>query len=156
MTRLPRAAALTLTALIAATLAACGSSEPDTTPSSAPASTRPAAVEVECVSAERAYNAWQTDLFVPKTADDWAEANEGQIQMAADRGKTFLDNVSGYDSQPSKELASAIAAYNMEVAFVNLQLGLHGGIDTEAATKAASALQRVEIAFRSWKSAVCS
>ncbi|QKW15398.1 hypothetical protein [Verrucosispora sp. NA02020] len=150
-----RAAALTLALLLATTSCSSGDADEQAAPAPATSSARPAAVEIECANIERAYKAWKTDIFVPTTADQWADANEGQIMMAIDRGKTFLADVSGYDGQPAKELASAVAEYNVEVTFVNLQLGL-GGIEGENATKTASALQRVEIAFRSWQTKTCS
>ncbi|MBM7086693.1 hypothetical protein [Micromonospora humidisoli] len=73
-----------------------------------------------------------------------------------DDGKSFLDDVSGYDSQPSKELAVAIAGYNFSISLINLQVTMGSDVDRKNAAEAAQALEGIEAKYRAWKTTVCS
>ncbi|MBG6070061.1 hypothetical protein [Micromonospora ureilytica] len=152
------AAALTL-AVAVATAGCGGDAEPGATAtSSAPSastSTRPAAVEVECVNIDRAHNAWDG----PRRAQSAAEVagwNELDIKMAMETGEDYLKAVSGYESQPSKTLAVAIAEYNFELSLVNAEAVIGDRIGEEQAGKAAAAAGSVGDAYRAWRSATCA
>jgi hypothetical protein len=100
-------------------------------PTSTSATTTSAApdpeVMVECSNVARAYNAWQ---WVPTTSADWALV---QVKMRIEDGKAFHDAVKGYTDQPALELVVAIAAYNYELALVQVDMTINGGADTTAA-----------------------
>ncbi|MFI6819709.1 hypothetical protein ACIBJE_02005 [Micromonospora sp. NPDC050187] len=148
-------AALVLTV----SLAACGGDETGQ-PTAAASSSAPAATsaaprnEVECVNINRAHNAWERPSLL-RTADEIAAMNEGAVRLAMEDGKNYLNAVTGYDDQPSKELASAIAQYNVEISFVNLQVVMGDGVDQEQAEKTAAAVAKVMNSYQAWKTATC-
>ncbi|MEU5962637.1 hypothetical protein ABZ777_15625 [Micromonospora parva] len=154
-----RARYLTAALLLAATLAGCSSDpEPGATASPAPsssASTRPAAIEVECANIDRAHNAWDG----PRRAASAAQValwNEGEAKAAMEGGEDYLKAVSGYQDQPSKVLARAVAEYNYELSVVNVEAVIGDGISEEQAGKAAAAAGSVGDAYRAWRSATCA
>lgn len=123
---------------------------------SAPAATgRPAATQVECTNIDRAHNAW-AGLSLPSTAADVAALNEVTVKMAMDDGENYLNAVEGYEDQPSKALASAIAAYNFELSLVNAQVTMGSDVDGEQATKVEQAVAAVADKYQTWHAATCS
>lgn len=107
--------------------ALAGDDQPAGTPAAA-TTTGPALspeAQVECVNVEKAYNAWN-GIGSIGTAADVAALNDLTGKMRADDGETFLEAVTGYSDQPSKELAVAIAAYNFELGLINFQLTAAG------------------------------
>lgn len=149
-------ATLTAVLALAATLAGCGSNDTTEPTSSAPTMTATKAPrnEVECVNINRAHNAWDGPGLL-YTATQIADMNDLQTKMAMEAGKKYLDDVTGYDDQPSKELASAIAAYNFEIALVNAQVVIGGGVKADQAKKTEDAVAKVISSYRAWKSATC-
>ncbi|MEK8109204.1 hypothetical protein NKG94_39870 [Micromonospora sp. M12] len=154
---------LTATALsVAVALTGCGSNnEPSAAPSSSPtaasasATVRPAAIEVECANIDRAHNAWDG----PRRAESATEVtlwNELEIKMAMEGGEDYLKAVSGYEDQPSKVLARAVAEYNYELSVVNVEAVIGDGISEEQADKAAAAAGSVADAYRAWRSGTCA
>lgn len=149
--------------VIALAAFALGCGEPDPTPraaaatSSAPAatpSTRSAADQVECTNIDRAHNAW-AGLSLPSTAADVKALNEVTVKMAMDDGDSYLDAVKGYDDQPSKALASAIAAYNFELSLVNMQVTMGSEVDDDQAATVEQAVATVADKYQAWHVALC-
>jgi hypothetical protein len=146
---------------LAAVLALTGCAS-DPKPSAAPSPSAPSLLptsaaprnEVECVNVDRAYSAWAS--FRPSSAGEVAALNLGGVQREADKGKTFLDDVTGYSDQPSKVLASAVAAYNFEVSLGNLQTSLDGQMKAEQAAKIAAAGQKIDLAYQAWRTGTCT
>ncbi|MEW2382306.1 hypothetical protein AB0873_09470 [Micromonospora sp. NPDC047707] len=125
-----------------------------TSPTAAATTGRPAAIEVECTNIDRAHNAWEGPSLAT-TAAEFADFNELDAKMAMDDGKTYLDAVSGYTDQPSKELATAIAQYNYELSLVNVQVVIGDGVSAEQASKTADAVTKVVQSYNAWKAATC-
>lgn len=125
------------------------------TPAAAAPSTRPAADQVECTNIDRAHNAW-AGLSLPSTAADVKALNEVTVKMAMDDGDSYLDAVKGYNDQPSKELAAAIAGYNFELSVVNAQVVIGSGVDDEQATAVEAAVAKVADKYQAWRTATCS
>ncbi|MEV7265591.1 hypothetical protein AB0N38_18740 [Micromonospora aurantiaca] len=121
----------------------------------ASASTRSAADQVECTNIDRAHNAW-AGLSLPSTAADVKALNEVTVKMAMDDGDSYLDAVRGYNDQPSKDLAAAIAGYNFELSVVNAQVVIGSGVDDEQAAAVEAAVAKVADKYQAWRAATCS
>ncbi|KAB1111979.1 hypothetical protein [Micromonospora aurantiaca (nom. illeg.)] len=117
-------------------------------------STRSAADQVECTNIDRAHNAW-AGLGLPSTAADVKALNEVTVKMAMDDGDSYLDAVKGYNDQPSKDLAAAIAGYNFELSVVNAQVVIGSGVDDEQAAAVEAAVAKVADKYQAWRSARC-
>ncbi|MFG3710836.1 hypothetical protein [Micromonospora sp. NPDC047730] len=167
--RLPLVAAL----LAAVALAGCSDSEPTaTTPTSpgASAATSPTASataaaspspssswrrnSLQCGHVERAYTTWNGDR-VPATAADVQKFDEVDLKRTMNDSKVFMDAVTGYGDQASKDLVVAVAEYNVEVGMANLQLTVDGKLDGEQAGKVAKAATGVHAAYRKFVEATC-
>lgn len=137
--------------------ALAGGDKPAGTPAAATTTTPALSPEaqVECVNVEKAYNAWNGIRSI-KTAADVTALNDLTGEMLADDGKTFLDAVSGYNDQPSKELAVAIASYNFELSLIKFQLTVGGKIvDSEQPAKVAEAAGKVRDAYAAFRKDTC-
>lgn len=146
-----------LVALTAAIAYVAGRSRDDTTPTAAATSTAPTARprnEVECVNVARAFNAW--DGRAPATASDVLAYDEVTIQMRMDGGRSFLDDVRGYDDHPSKSLAVAVADYNVSLSLVNLQISMVGHTDVERSQEVALKAAGVRTSYQQFKAATCT
>ncbi|MET8908410.1 hypothetical protein [Micromonospora sp. NPDC004551] len=117
-------------------------------------STRSAADQVECTNIDRAHNAW-AGLSLPSTAADVKVLNEVTIKMAMDDGDSYLDAVKGYNDQPSKELAAAIAGYNFELSVVNAQVVIGSGVEDDQAAAVEAAVAKVADKYQAWHAAIC-
>ena len=123
-------------------------------PSASATTGRPAAVQVECTNIDRAHNAW-AGLSLPSTAADVKALNEVTVKMAMDDGKDYLNAVEGYDDQPSKGLAVAIAEYNFELSIVNVQVTMGSRADAEQAAKVEQAVAAVAEKYQTWRTETC-
>lgn len=148
--------------LLALSLAGCGDAKstaaakarPSASPSPSPSKSRDVN-QVECVNLDRAYNAWEGPN-APRAAADVAGWNLGAVEYAMEDGKTFLNAVTGYNDQPSKVLASAVAEYNFELSLANFQVTTGDAVDADQTEKVATAAGKVRDAYKAIGSSTCS
>jgi len=118
----------------------------------------PAATEnpssIECANIERAYNAWNSSLRL-RTAYQFTYANEVELATEMDDQKALYQAVSGYDDQPSKVLATAIATFGADLAVLNAQLVIADDIDPGQADRVAKSRAKVIQDYQAWKAATC-
>jgi hypothetical protein len=112
--------------------------------------------QVECVNVERAYNAWNGALSLPGDAAGVKALRKVEIEVLMDDGKSFLENVQGYSDQRSKELASAVANYNVEISMANVAITLVGKIDNDIASSVVAAIAGVRDSYAAFKSSTCA
>src|SRR5688572_7347770 len=84
---------------------------------------KPAEMQIQCANIRHAYTLWSKGRHDLETLPhiSTVAANFGAKRLM-EEGKKFLDATSGHKDQPSKNLAAAVAGYNVEIGFV--QLGL--------------------------------
>lgn len=128
---------------------------PATSTSQAPAV--PVANQVECVNVERVFNAWSDRPGLPGSAADVIALDRVTMGALTNDGTALLTAVTGYNDQPSKELAVAVADYNVALGFVNLELTVTGKIERgENPDKLIAAIGKVREAYGSFRSRTCA
>lgn len=134
-------------------LASCGSDTSTASGTMASSSSAPsvdAAIQVECVNVERAYNAWEP------TAPTQAQGlTELRVRMLMDDGDAFLRAVEGYQDQASKDLAVAISAYNYDMAVINANFAASGLAEGKVVDGMLAKVGQVRGAFASFKFETC-
>lgn len=114
----------------------------------------PRSASPECVAIDRAYNAWDSPLFLPPNRAGVQELTDRQLEMLADQGTDLVKAVSGYPDQPAKELAVAAATLPVELGFARIQL-IGDGVDDDQAGKVIDAIDDIRTAYREWRTATC-
>lgn len=143
----------TTTVLLSAALltAACtGSSETPTTPA------LPAETTVECVNIRRAYTAWSSADRLPETPDDVRTINEVTVGLWKRDGDRLLEAVTGYDDQPSKTLAVAVAEYNVAVSLAAIPVGVGMTPTDDTVDKVLNGVVDIHSAYARFNSEVCT
>lgn len=115
--------------------------------------------QIECTAIRREFQAWDRD--VPRLQTMVSTSNPRdvvryEINALRDDGQAFLKAATDYPDQPSKELAAAIAGYNVELGMVSLQHQLTGGTFEEPQRqKAIQAAITVEAAYKTFAKQTC-
>jgi hypothetical protein len=118
---------------------------------------KPAEVQIQCANIKHAYTLWSKGRHDLETLPHLpADTANFEAKLLMDEGKKFLDAVSGHADQSSKELATTVAGYNVEIGFVRLGLQLAGTFDAEAYGKAKTSWQGVESAYESFLVLTCA
>jgi hypothetical protein len=107
--------------------------------------------QMECTSIQRAYKAWSDDAMNLATLDGFKDLDPGAVtpNLSA-AGKTLLDAVGGYPDQDAKQLAVAVAEYNVEVGMLDLEVHATDTYKPESFKKAAAAANKVHSAYNTF------
>lgn len=119
--------------------------DPPSTPSAGPRLA--VQTQVECETIRHAHEVWEPGRAGLDRLPTRGEATAYEAGGIADQGEAFLDATKGYEDQPSRELALAIAAYNYQFGDVVLKLKVEGILDQAAYGKSVSAWQDVEASY---------
>jgi hypothetical protein len=100
--------------------------------------------QMECTSIQRAYKAWSDDAMTLATLDAMKDLDPGAVTPnLSTAGKALLGAVSNYPDQEAKELAVAVAEYNVEVGMLGLEVHATGAYKPESFKKANAARIKV-------------
>jgi len=121
----------------------------------APAATENPQTAIECANIERAYNAWNDTALRLRTAYQFTYANRIELATEMDDQQALHQAVSGYDDQPAKALAAAVALFGAELSVLNAQVVITDDAEPEQAEKVARARAKVIQEYRAWRAATC-
>jgi hypothetical protein len=145
-------------------LAACATADPAAAPqtpsawereqaagqAAAQAAPTSSADSYQCIGIRRAYEAWLNAL------SSNLDFNEVGYSRVSDAGKRLLEDVSGWDDQPSKDLAVAVSQYNYELALANAQYVIGGKLEPGQADKMTEAMSATGDAYSQLLAATCA
>jgi hypothetical protein len=111
---------------------------------------------MECSTIKREHEAWRENWMELATLGevDNAEARF-RLSRLSKSGETFAKATRGYDDEPAKNLAVAVAAYNVAVGFVSLDVDAGAPVSLELHGKALAASREVNAAYATFASAIC-
>lgn len=113
--------------------------------------------QMECTSIKRGYDAWSSSPITISSLPDVKDmAAEFVIKEVMEDGDALLKAVEGYDDQPSKALAVAVAEYNVEVGMLNVVFGLSGKYDDADYKKTIAARNKVRDAYNFFWAQTCT
>lgn len=116
-----------------------------------PAAPDPAAIE--CANIERAYNAWAAGRL--RDMYEYNLATAPDLLAEVEDQRELLEAVSGYDSQASRDLATAVARFGAELAVLRAQMTISGGTDLDQAAAVADAQTGLRQQYAAWRAATC-
>jgi hypothetical protein len=109
------------------------------------------ALQMECTSIQRAYKAWSDDAMNLATLNSFKDLDPGAVTPnLSTAGKALLDAVGGYPDQDAKELAVAVAEYNVEVGMLDIEVRATDTYRPESFKKAAAASNKVHSAYNTF------
>jgi len=109
---------------------------------------------IECASIDRAYNSWAIGRLTD--AYDYEAVNEVSMKTEIDEQKELLEAVQGYNGQPSKDLAAAVAIFGAELAVLNAELVIAGQVSADQSAVVAGEQRKLRQQYAAWKTATCS
>lgn len=155
------AVAVVVVALVAAgaiyVLLQAKSSTDQPTASAASATAMSVERQMECTGIKRGYDTWSDNPMNIGRLPDFKDLGaDFIIKEAMEDGDALLKAVEGYDDQPSKALAVAVAEYNVEVSMLNLVFGMSGKYDDADYKKTIAARNKVRDAYNFFWAQICA
>lgn len=128
----------------------------DNTPAAVASSGPPVALQMECASIKRAFDAWASDTTTLSDLPAMKDLDPAFITKdASSDGKELLAAVTGYDDAESKQLAVAVAEYGVAVGSLHLQATVKGTYAEEDYQKALATQRPIRDAYNTFW-AMCS
>ncbi|MEO3922997.1 hypothetical protein ABGB07_03825 [Micromonosporaceae bacterium B7E4] len=108
---------------------------------------------IECANIDRAYQAWSIGRL--RDMYEYEAAAEPHLLDEIEDQKALLQAVSGYPDQASKELATAVATFGVELALLNTEVVIAGNASLDQASVVTDAQKALRAAYSKWKAATC-
>ncbi len=121
-----------------------------------------AETQAECISIRREFQAWDKDvtrldsMVKSGTSNTDRAVTRFELDQLKKAGDAFAKATTGYPDKAAKELAVAVASYNVELGMVSLEHQLTGGtFKKEQHQKAVDAAVAVEKAYKTFSTQTC-
>lgn len=127
-----------------------------TSTAAASPSALPVDVQVECESIRHQHEVWEAGR---DNLDRLSQLQPSSAQFEAERleqdGKAFFDAVTGHPDQSSRELAAAVAQYNVDIGMVGLELTIASSFNKTNHDKAVGSWLSAEAAYGRFLQITC-